>query len=35
MAFLRRMGRTGDRREAKGQRIEALCMVSINVDLKR
>jgi len=35
MALLGRMGRTGDRREAKGQRIEALSTGLINVDLKR
>lgn len=34
MALLGRMGRTGERREAKRQRIEALCMGLINVDLK-
>ena len=35
MALLAGMGRTGDRRDAKGQRIEALSTGLINVDLKQ
>jgi hypothetical protein len=35
MALLGRMGRTGDRREVKGQRIEVLCTGLISVGLKR
>jgi len=35
MALLGGMGRTGERRKARGQRIEASCTGLINVDLKQ